>query len=62
MFAVKVFEARGEMGAIHGRIAIGLLIVQDIFAVVFIAASAGTVPSVWALMLIGLILPGRCCC
>ena len=55
VFAVKVFEARGEMGAIHGRIAIGLLIVQDIFAVVFIAASAGTVPSVWALMLIGLI-------
>ena len=55
VFAVKVFEARGEMGAIHGRIAIGLLIVQDIFAVVFIAASAGKVPSVWALLLLGLI-------
>ena len=24
VFAVKVFEARGEMGAIHGRVAIGL--------------------------------------
>ena len=34
VFAVKVFEARGEMESIHGRIAIGLLIVQDIFAVV----------------------------
>ncbi len=55
VFAVKVFEARGEMGAIHGRIAIGLLIVQDIFAVVFIAVSAGKVPSVWALLLLGLI-------
>jgi len=55
VFAVKVFEARGEMGAIHGRIAIGLLIVQDIFAVVFIAASAGKVPSAWALLLLGLI-------
>ena len=55
VFAVKVFEARGEMGAIHSRVAIGLLIVQDIFAVIFIAASAGKVPSVWALLLLGLI-------
>ncbi|MGD8956633.1 MAG: cation:proton antiporter [Chromatiaceae bacterium] len=55
VFAVKVFEARGEMGAVHGRIAIGLLIVQDIFAVVFIAASSAKIPSVWALLLFGLI-------
>ncbi|MCB1784625.1 MAG: cation:proton antiporter [Gammaproteobacteria bacterium] len=55
VFAVKVFEARGEMGSIHARIAIGLLIVQDIFAVVFIAASAGKLPSIWALLLFGLI-------
>ncbi len=58
VFAVKVFEARGEMGSIHGRIAIGLLIVQDIFAVVFIAASAGKIPSIWALALLALI-PAR---
>lgn len=55
VFAVKVFESRGEMGSIHGRIAIGLLIVQDIFAVVFIAVSAGKVPSAWALALLALI-------
>ncbi len=55
VFAVKVFEARGEMGSIHGRVAIGLLILQDIFAVVFIAVSAGKVPSLWALLLFGLI-------
>jgi predicted Kef-type K+ transport protein len=55
VFAVKIFEARGEMDAIHGRVAIGLLIVQDIFAVVFIAVSAGKVPSPWALLLLGLI-------
>ncbi|MGB5202490.1 MAG: cation:proton antiporter family protein [Sedimenticolaceae bacterium] len=55
VFAVKVFEARGEMGAVHGRVAIGLLIVQDIFAVVFIAASSAKIPSVWALLLFGLI-------
>jgi len=55
VFAVKVLEARGEMGSIHGRVAIGLLILQDIFAVVFIAISAGKVPSLWALLLFGLI-------
>ena len=55
VFAVKVFETRGEMGAIHGRIAIALLIVQDIFAVIFIAASAGKLPSPWALLLFALI-------
>lgn len=55
VFAVKVFEARGEMGAIHARIAIGLLIVQDIVAVVFVAVSAGKLPSIWALLLVGLI-------
>lgn len=55
VFAVKVFEARGEMGAIHARIAIGLLIVQDIFAVVYIAISAGKMPSLWAVALIGLL-------
>jgi predicted Kef-type K+ transport protein len=55
VFAVKVLEARGEMGSVHGRIAIGLLIVQDIVAVVFIAVSAGKVPSPWAVLLIGLI-------
>ena len=55
VFAVKVFETRGEMGAVHGRVAIALLIVQDIFAVIFIAASAGKLPSAWALLLLGLI-------
>jgi predicted Kef-type K+ transport protein len=55
VFAVKVFEARGEMGAIHARIAIGLLIVQDIFAVVFVAVADGKMPSPWALLLLGLI-------
>ena len=55
VFAVKVLEARGEMGSIHGRIAIGLLIVQDIVAVIFIAVSAGKLPSPWAVLLFGLI-------
>lgn len=55
VFAVKIFEGNGEMEAIHGRVAIGLLIVQDLFAVIFIAASEGKMPSLWALLLFGLI-------
>jgi predicted Kef-type K+ transport protein len=54
VFAVKVLEGKGEMGAIYGQIAIGILIVQDIFAVIFLTASTGEIPSIWALLLLGL--------
>lgn len=55
VFAVKVLEDNGEMNALYGRIAIGILIMQDIVAVVFLAASTGKVPSLWALLLLLLI-------
>lgn len=54
VFAVKVLEEKGEFSSRHGRIAIGILVVQDIIAVVFMAASAGAMPSLFALGLIGL--------
>jgi glutathione-regulated potassium-efflux system ancillary protein KefC len=55
VFAVKVLEEKGEMYSLYGRIAVGILIVQDIAAVVFLAASIGKVPSVWALGLLALV-------
>ncbi len=55
VFAIKVLEGRGETASLHGRTAIGILIIQDILAVVFLAASTGKVPSPWALALIGLL-------
>lgn len=55
VFAVKVLETTGETGSLYGRLAIGILIVQDLIAVLFLAASTGQLPSVWALMLLGLI-------
>ncbi len=55
VFAVKVLEGKGEMGSFYGRIAIGILIIQDIVAVVFLAASTGKLPSPWALLLFGLL-------
>ncbi|MFK5892309.1 MAG: cation:proton antiporter [Pseudomonadota bacterium] len=54
VFAVKVLEGKREMGALYAQIAIGILIVQDIFAVLFLTASTGKIPSVWALALFGL--------
>jgi len=55
VFAVKVLEDSGDMSALYGRIAIGVLIVQDIIAVVFLAFSVGKIPTPWALLLLGLI-------
>ncbi|GAV19353.1 inner membrane protein YbaL [Mariprofundus micogutta] len=55
VFAVKILDEMGAANARHGQIAIGLLVVQDIAAVVFIAASMGKLPTPWALALVGLI-------
>ncbi len=58
VFVVKVLEEHGDMNAFYGRIAIGVLIIQDIAAVIFLAFSANKLPSVWALGLI-LLIPFR---
>ena len=59
VFAVKTLEATGESGSRFGRIAIGVLIVQDIVAVAFLAASSGKLPSPWSISLLGLLLLRR---
>ncbi len=51
VFAVKVLEQRGDMNSIHGRTAIGILVMQDILAVIFLTFSTGKLPSVWSLVL-----------
>jgi predicted Kef-type K+ transport protein len=58
VFAVKVLDEKGEMNSLYGRIAIGILIMQDIAAVIFLAASTGKVPTIWALGLL-LLIPLR---
>jgi glutathione-regulated potassium-efflux system ancillary protein KefC len=55
VFAVKVLEEKGEMGSLYGTIAIGILIVQDLAAVLFLAFSLGKVPMLWSLLLFALI-------
>lgn len=47
VFAVKVLEERGEMTSFHGRVAIGILVLQDLIAVIFLSVSKGTYPTIW---------------
>lgn len=52
VLAAKMLEAKREMGNFHGRAAIGILIVQDIIALVVLAMFSGKVPSLWALLVL----------
>lgn len=52
VFVVKVLEERGESHALYGRVAIGVLVMQDIVAVVFLTVTSGTLPSPWAVTLV----------
>jgi predicted Kef-type K+ transport protein len=53
VLAAKMLEAKREMGNFHGRAAIGILIVQDIVALVVLAVFAGSVPGPLALLAFG---------
>jgi glutathione-regulated potassium-efflux system ancillary protein KefC len=59
VFAVKSLEQSGDMGAMHGRVAIGMLITQDILAVGFLTFSTGKIPSLWAIGLVAALVVGR---
>lgn len=54
VFAVKILEEKSETNSLYGRIAIGILIMQDIFAVVFLTVSVGKIPSLFAVILLAL--------
>ena len=58
VFVVKSLEEKAAMKSLHGRIAIGILVMQDIAAVAFLAASTGNLPSPWAALLF-LLIPMR---
>ncbi len=54
VFAVKTLEDRGEMKSVHGQVAIGILIIQDIIAVIFLTLATDKSPTLWALALLSL--------
>ena len=58
VFAVKALEEKGQIKSLHGRISIGILVMQDLAAVIFLATSMGKFPSLWAPLLI-LLIPLR---
>ena len=58
VFVVKALEEKGAMISLYGRIAVGILIMQDIAAVAFLAISTGKWPSAWALLIV-LLFPLR---
>lgn len=51
---IKILEECGELKTRHGKVAVGILVMQDIFAVLFLAVVSGVVPSPWAICLVGL--------
>lgn len=57
VFVVKILSDRSESQSHYGRVAIGVLIIQDIAAVLFLTSAKGDPPSLWALLLL-LLLPG----
>lgn len=54
VFAVKSLQEKGEMNSTYGTLAIGILVMQDIFAVVFLTASTGKLPEWYAIGLFAL--------
>ncbi len=58
VFAIKILDELGAMNSKHGQVAIGVLVIQDIAAVVFLAISSGKTPSIWAIALL-LLIPLR---
>ena len=53
---IKLLEENGEMRTRHGKLAVGILVIQDIVAVAFLVFATGKSPSLWALALLLLFL------
>jgi predicted Kef-type K+ transport protein len=52
VFAVKILEESGRSNSLNGITAIGVLIMQDVFAVLFLTFSTGKIPSIWAIAIL----------
>ncbi|MFK7806016.1 MAG: cation:proton antiporter [Anaerolineae bacterium] len=54
VLTAKSLDARKELDSYHGRLAIGILIFQDVVAVLLLAGTGDAVPSWWAIGLFAL--------
>lgn len=59
IFVFKVLEDRGDFATQYGKTAIGVLVIQDILAVLYMAFNANKIPSAWLLLLITMLWPMR---
>ncbi|MDO5739078.1 MAG: cation:proton antiporter [Ornithinimicrobium sp.] len=57
VFVIKVLEEHAELQSFYGRTAIGILVMQDLAAVIFMSAAGGQVPSLWAVPLLAALAP-----
>jgi predicted Kef-type K+ transport protein len=49
VLAIKLLEDRRELNSFHGRVAVGILILQDLVAIGLLVFAGGKTPTVWAL-------------
>ncbi|MCJ8314530.1 MAG: cation:proton antiporter [Saccharospirillaceae bacterium] len=54
----KIFEEKGELKTRHGKVSLGILVLQDFAAVIFLVFAKGTVPEIWSVGLL-LLIPAR---
>ncbi|MBL8251870.1 MAG: cation:proton antiporter [Candidatus Competibacter sp.] len=54
VLAAKVLEEKAELRAFHGRLAVGILIIQDLVALALMALAGAAAPTLWALLALGL--------
>lgn len=52
VFVIQIMQERGEMASRHAGLAIGILVVQDLAAVLFLAFSTGKIPHPSAVLLL----------
>lgn len=52
VFAIKIFDERGDSQSFHAAITIGVLVIQDVLAVVYLVIASGKLPSPWSLLFI----------
>lgn len=58
IFAVKVLEGHGEIASMHGKAAIGILVMQDIIAVAYLSIAGDKTPLLYAPLVL-LLIPLR---
>ena len=54
VLAAKVLEEKAELRAFHGRLTIGILIIQDLVALALMALAGAATPTPWSLLALGL--------